>query len=271
MNLARFFDPELIDITLVDDTKMAAVQRLADLFCKKYPDKDKNEIIKTVIERESCGSTSFGRGFAFPHARTDTVSDLYIVFGINKYGFSDKSPDDVPIKAIFLILTPRNISKLYLQTLSGLANFARQPGMLDVIVKAESVEELMNIIENTNITVSRFLNVSDLMSDTVPRVSPDDGLKHLANIMFKYNISGVPVTDSDGKIVGEITDKDILKSFIPDYKSILKNSANLSQLEPLHEMLLRDNKTKVKGYHEHSFPYYFGLKTCPRSCRLYDR
>ena len=123
MNLARFFHSDLVDVDMRVKTKDEAVEHLANLFCSKYPDRNKNQILMAVMEREGYGSTSFGRGFAFPHARTDAVDDLHIVLGIIKEGIDTDAPDGISLRAICLLLTPRNISKLYLQTLSGLANF----------------------------------------------------------------------------------------------------------------------------------------------------
>ena len=52
MNLARFFDPDLIEINLKAKTKIEAIEKLSVIFCKKYPDKNKDEIVQSVIERE---------------------------------------------------------------------------------------------------------------------------------------------------------------------------------------------------------------------------
>jgi len=46
MKLSKIFDPDLITIDLKVDSKDGAVEQLADLFCKKYSDKSKEEILK---------------------------------------------------------------------------------------------------------------------------------------------------------------------------------------------------------------------------------
>ncbi len=246
MNLARFFDPDLIDLNLEAGTKYEAVELLTSLFCGKYQEKDKNVILKAVMDREEIGSTSFGRGFAFPHARTDAVSDLYIVFGVCKAGIKSEAPDGIPLKVICLLLTPRNISRLYLQTLSGLANFARRPGILDEIAGVSSTEELLAMIERTSIRVEKALTVADIMSEKTPIVSPDDTLKKVANLMFKHKIDGLPVVDKNGRVVGEISEKELLKFALPDYESFIANMANLPELEPFEDLLRQEDKVRVK-------------------------
>jgi len=246
MNLARFFDKDLINIDLEAETKPEAVEILADLFCKKRAEKDKQVILEAVMAREEVGSTSFGRGFAFPHARTDAVDGMYIVVGIIKNGIRADAPDGIPLKIICLLLTPRNISKLYLQTLSGLANFARRPGMLDNIVAVKSPKELIKLIENEDIRVQKVLIAADVMLESPPRVSPADSLKTVANLMFKHKIDGVPVVENSGKLVGEVSEKELLKFALPDYESFMTGMANLPELEPFEDLLRQGDKIRVK-------------------------
>ncbi len=246
MNLARFFHDDLIDVDMRVKTKDGAVEHLANLFCKKHPDKNMSKILMAVMEREGYGSTSFGRGFAFPHARTDAVDDLHIVLGIIREGIDTDASDKIPLKAICLLLTPRNISKLYLQTLSGLANFARRPKIIDKIAAVSSPGELISVIENAGIRVQKALIVADIMTEKTPTVSPDDSLKNVANIMFKHKVDGLPVVDTDGKIVGEISEKDLLEFALPDYESFIANLAHLPELEPFEDLLRQEDKVRVK-------------------------
>ncbi|UCE67977.1 MAG: PTS sugar transporter subunit IIA [Candidatus Zixiibacteriota bacterium] len=246
MNLARFFDPNLIEINLKAKTKIEAIEKLTDLFCKKYPEKNKDEIIQSVIEREDYGSTSFGRGFAFPHARTDAVNDLFIVFGICREGIKTDAADQIPLKVVCLLLTPRNISRLYLQTLSALAGLARRPDILNIILKVDSPENLIKLVERTNIRIKKALVVSDIMSEKTPTVSMEDSLKKVANIMFKHRLYGVPVLDSNKRLVGEVSEKELLKFALPDYESFIANIANVPELESFEDTLKQSDKILVK-------------------------
>ena len=98
MKLSEVFDPDLIQTDLQAATKEEAVDQLADLFCRKYPEKSKREIIRSVNEREKLGNTSMGRGVAFPHARTDQVTGLYVICGIIPQGLKADTPDGKPLR-----------------------------------------------------------------------------------------------------------------------------------------------------------------------------
>jgi CBS domain-containing protein len=231
----------LIDIDIKAETKHDAVEALVDLFCAKFPDADKRELMRAVGEREELGSTSFGRGFAFPHARTDIVSDLHIALGVVHKGVADRGPDNVSIKIICLLLTPRNISKLYLQTLSGLANLARRQGILERLSSADTPRELLDIIRESGITVKRTITVTDIMSDKVITVTPDDSLKTVANIMFKYNFDGVPVIDGEGRLVGDVSGRELIRSALPG-----PDSADDTKTAPFDEFLRQEDNLCVK-------------------------
>jgi mannitol/fructose-specific phosphotransferase system IIA component (Ntr-type) len=112
MRLGGFIDPDLVRVPLTASTKTGAVQQLLDTIIKKHPFLDRAAIAAAVEERESVENTSMGRGFAFPHARSEAVDRMYIALGISKSGIDDNTPDGAPLKVVVLLLTPRNIARL---------------------------------------------------------------------------------------------------------------------------------------------------------------
>jgi CBS domain-containing protein len=55
------------------------------------------------------------------------------------------------------------------------------------------------------------MNVVDLMTTNVATVSADTSLRGAARIMFRSQVSGLPVTDDNGLLVGIITEADFLR------------------------------------------------------------
>lgn len=245
MNLSKIFDPDFIKINLKASTKDQAVRQLAEVFCRKYPEKNKDEIIAAVYEREKLGNTSMGRGVAFPHARTDIVAGLYVVLGIYHDGISADTPDNKPLHLVILLFTPRNISKAYLQSLSGLANFARRPETLPKLLAAKSVEEVIDIIHQTGINVERDLIVGDVMTPDPVTISPDKTIKEAVNLIFKYKISGLPVVDNTGKLLGEVSESALLTYALPRYEEYLAKQTNQPNIESLEEILKKAQTVKV--------------------------
>lgn len=248
MNLSKVFDPALIKIDMTAVTKEDAIGQLVDLFCQRYRDKSRQAIMEAITEREKLGNTSLGRGIAFPHARTDIVTGLHAVIGIIPQGLPADTADKKPLHAVILLLTPRNISKNYLQTLSGLASFTRKAGSLRSLIKAKSPQEVIQVFEQSGIEVKKILTVGDVMTSDPVTVTPDKTLKEVANIFFEKKVSSLPVVDSDSKLVGEITSTELLKFALPNYKSFIANIANIPEIESFEELLQKEHSARVAGF-----------------------
>ena len=55
------------------------------------------------------------------------------------------------------------------------------------------------------------MNAADLMTSFVVTVSSDATIEYAAQLMLQYRISGLPVTDRDGAVLGIITESDLLR------------------------------------------------------------
>jgi acetoin utilization protein AcuB len=58
------------------------------------------------------------------------------------------------------------------------------------------------------------LQVQEIMSRNPISVSQDDTVEHAAQIMLEHTISGLPVVDAGGKVVGIITQSDVFRAFM---------------------------------------------------------
>ncbi|HUU46253.1 MAG TPA: CBS domain-containing protein [Acidobacteriota bacterium] len=245
MRLAALLDPSLVSADLRSDSKAGAISELMDLVVRKHPEIDRAGVLSSVAEREEIENTSFGRSFAFPHARTDRVKGMHVALGISRKGIRAPTPDGKPLHVICLLLTPRNIAQLYLQTLSGLATLARQKKNLPRILGAESPEEVIRVIWESGVTVRKHLTVRDLMIRDVVTVTPENTLKEVANKLYRYGVSGMPVVDDDGQPVGMISERHLIQAALPDYESLIQNLSLSPDAEPFDDLLRREDEIRV--------------------------
>ncbi len=61
------------------------------------------------------------------------------------------------------------------------------------------------------------MKVREIMTAEILSVSPHISAKEALDFLFKHRISGLPVIDANGKLVGMFTEKDVLKSVLPSY------------------------------------------------------
>jgi CBS domain-containing protein len=55
------------------------------------------------------------------------------------------------------------------------------------------------------------MKVRDVMTRSVVSVRPDASILDAAELMLKYDISGLPVVDKDGCLIGIVTERDFLR------------------------------------------------------------
>ena len=55
------------------------------------------------------------------------------------------------------------------------------------------------------------MKTAHLMTSFVVTVTPDATVEYAAQLMLQYRISGLPVTDSDGAVLGIVTESDLLR------------------------------------------------------------
>ncbi|NQV04504.1 MAG: CBS domain-containing protein [Candidatus Omnitrophica bacterium] len=65
------------------------------------------------------------------------------------------------------------------------------------------------------------MKAKDVMSKDVITISPSAGMKEIYGILKKTRYGGIPVVDSEKRILGMVTKSEILAVFLPDYFDML--------------------------------------------------
>jgi CBS domain-containing protein len=61
------------------------------------------------------------------------------------------------------------------------------------------------------------MKVKEIMQREITSVRPDISAKEALDLLFKMQISGLPVIEAQGRLVGMFTEKDILTNILPSY------------------------------------------------------
>jgi nitrogen PTS system EIIA component len=245
MRLSTLLTEELVLADMSAGNKNEAIATLLAVIGRRFPLLDMEAITAAIDERERIENTSYGHGYAFPHARTDAVERMYIALGVSKKGLSDKTPDDVTLRAVCLMLTPSNISQLYLQTLSAFARFARDPQNLKRLLDARGVAAVIEVVHRSGVNVDRELLVRDIMVEKVISVTTNQSLKEVANLFYKHRIGEMPVVDDQERVVGQISNRDLIKAALSDFRSLLGKPVGAADLSMFDDLLKTQEKMTV--------------------------
>ena len=95
-----------------------------------------------------------------------------------------------------------------------------------------------------------MLKAKDIMCSSVITVSPDSSVAEVAEIFHDKSIGGAPVVDDEGKLVGIITESDLIdqnkKLHIPTVVAIFDAVIYLESLRKFEKELKKMTGSKVK-------------------------
>jgi CBS domain-containing protein len=96
------------------------------------------------------------------------------------------------------------------------------------------------------------MKVKEIMTKEVKSLLPQMTVKEAVELFFNMDIGGLPVISKENKLVGIVTEKDILKNILPTYlgsvgkfvydenpKGIKNKVADLARLK-VHDIMLKD-------------------------------
>lgn len=96
-----------------------------------------------VWKREMIMSTGIGREVAIPHCCNETVREFVISVWQLSEPLDFDSIDEKPVSLVFLIAVPVQEQHRYMNVLSAISNFIRQPGNVDKMKNASEKTELL--------------------------------------------------------------------------------------------------------------------------------
>lgn len=127
------------------ETPMDAIRTLAEVIPRENLPANV-DVCALAGERERQMPTDVGHGVAIPHARCPRLTRPLIVFGRSSEGVLYGEPSREPVRLIFLVVTPLERPNVQVFLLAQLANVARSEFVRERLIRAQSAEEVFEII-----------------------------------------------------------------------------------------------------------------------------
>ncbi len=122
MKIVDFLNEKAVVANLKSSTKDGVIRELVDALAKAEGIRNKEDLIKVLLNRETLGSTGIGQGVGIPHGKTNTVKKLVAAFGICHQGVNFDALDGEPVYLFFLLVAPEDSAGPHLK---GLARISR--------------------------------------------------------------------------------------------------------------------------------------------------
>lgn len=147
MKIMDFLDKKAITVNLKAGDKEGVIRELADLLVKADDIKNKEELVKALLARESLGSTGIGQGIGIPHAKSAHVKDVVSAFGLSQKGVNFDSLDGEPAYIFFLLVAPEESAGPHLKALARISRMLKDKYFRELLRKAKDEKEVLRIIQ----------------------------------------------------------------------------------------------------------------------------
>lgn len=148
MKLSKFCDEGLISFELSCKTKEKVIEELVTLAARSKLVKDKEMLLKDVLEREKLVTTGVGYGVAFPHTKTRSVRGIVIAFGRSKQGIDFDAMDKRPVSLFFLIAAPEDAIGAHLNVMARLSYIMKSEENREKLLNIKSPKELLEMLDS---------------------------------------------------------------------------------------------------------------------------
>lgn len=147
MKIMDFLDKKAISINIKATDKEGVIRELAELLVKAGDIKNKEELVKDLLARESLGSTGIGHGIGIPHAKSPNVKDVVAAFGVSQKGVNFDSLDGEPVYVFFLLVAPEESAGPHLKALARISRMLKDKYFRELLRKAKDEKEVLRIIQ----------------------------------------------------------------------------------------------------------------------------
>jgi mannitol/fructose-specific phosphotransferase system IIA component (Ntr-type) len=147
--ISEYTRPEWILPQLVARTKDEVLREIARHLSSQVELLNETELYTRLLEREQKASTGADHGLAIPHATVSGVDSLIVSVARAPHGIDFGALDNQQSFVFFTVINPARAKPgetTYLQAISSICRFMRQPHMRSKILEARSAEDIFKVV-----------------------------------------------------------------------------------------------------------------------------
>ena len=148
MKIVEFLNDKAVSANLKATDKNGAIRELIDILAKAEGIRNKDEIVKTLLARESLGSTGIGLGIGIPHGKSNAVKRLVAAFGISKKGIDFDALDGEPVYIFFLLVAPEDSAGPHLKALARISRLLKDKYFRDFLKQLNDEKSIYKAIKD---------------------------------------------------------------------------------------------------------------------------
>lgn len=146
MKILDFLDEDSLLLELKKGSKKDVIEQLVSFLLDSGGERDRDGIVKALLDRESIGSTGIGNGVAIPHAKTDAVDSLRVVYAYSEPGVDYEAVDGKPANFFFMVVSPTDEASAQLRLLARISRLMGNRLLRNELKEADNPKEAIEAI-----------------------------------------------------------------------------------------------------------------------------
>jgi len=146
MKLTDILVEDRVKIPLENTEKTKIIEEMVTLIDGSRPLKNREQILKAVLDREAVMSTGVGDEIAIPHGKSDGVDDIVAALGVTREPVNFNSLDNRPVRLVWLLVGPQDKTGPHLKALSRISRLMHKKELREKLIKTQRPEDVMDVI-----------------------------------------------------------------------------------------------------------------------------
>jgi PTS system nitrogen regulatory IIA component len=137
MRLSSLTRPDLIFVDLPGADGPTVLRAFAERVVERGIVPDADQLYKRLLEREKLGTTALGHGVAVPHCKIGSLDRVVVAVGLFRKGIEFEAADDVPVRLLFLVISPDAAPAEHLQSLAAISRWVKADHHVERLLEME--------------------------------------------------------------------------------------------------------------------------------------
>ena len=148
-SLTRFLNEKCISCELKGKTKDEILEEMLTLLIQSGNVENREMVMAALKDREAAGSTGLEKGIAFPHTKTNVVTETCVAIGIKKDGVDFDSMDGNPSKIFIMLVSPVDGTNPLMRAMAAFSGALMHEEVRTSLLEAKNPAEVVEILKDS--------------------------------------------------------------------------------------------------------------------------
>ena len=149
MPIADYAAVDLIATGLDAQSKGDLLERMVDLLVHSDRVAQSEVLMGELLKRERVMSTGIGGGIALPHALSDNLKQLYMVFARTREPIDFEALDGQPVDLVFMLVGPKSSGNMYVKLLARVSRLLQSEEFKERLRSAATPDDVLEVFSGT--------------------------------------------------------------------------------------------------------------------------